>query len=89
MEKRIYNHLKSNISEEDFKKKLAYLKLNKKTFAKKCGISESAVKRWFKEEYKMPQYIEILLNYMIELENCKSIKEDLRKVKTTIDNLKL
>lgn len=89
MEKRNYNHLKSNISEENFKKKLKYLKLNKKTFAQKCGISESSVKRWFKDDYQMPKYIEVLLNYMTELENCKSVKEDLKKLKTNIENLKL
>lgn len=89
MNKRKYNHLKSNISEEDFKKKLKFLKLNKKTFSQKCGISESAVKRWFKKDYQMPKYIEVLLNCMIELESYKNAKEDFKKLKTNIENLKL
>ncbi|MCG3695470.1 hypothetical protein ACN09M_09910 [Aliarcobacter butzleri] len=89
MRNRIYNHLKSNISEDDFKKKLKYLKLNKKTFAQKCGISESSVKRWFKNNYLMPKYIEILLDYMIELEKCKNDKEDLKKLKIIFENLKI
>jgi hypothetical protein len=37
----------------------------------------------------MPKYIEILLDYMIELEKCKNDKEDLKRLKIIFENLKI
>lgn len=73
--------------EDDFKQKLQFLNLNKKSFAEKCGISESAVKKWFKDGYKVPKYVEVLLNNMVENKKYRLMLSDLNKLKKSIDSL--
>ncbi len=78
---------KSLMTEQDFKKSLQTLGLTKKSFSDTICISEIAVKRWFKDDYKMPKYVEVLLNYMLELNKYKKIEDELKNIKQSIETL--
>jgi hypothetical protein len=75
------------MTEQDFKKSLRTLGLTKKSFSDTICISEIAVKRWFKDDYKMPKYVEVLLNYMLELNKYKKIENELKNIKQSIETL--
>ncbi len=78
---------KSLMTEQDFKKSLQVLGLTKKSFSDTICISEIAVKRWFKDDYKMPKYVEVLIHYMLELNKYKKIDKELNNIKQSIEIL--
>ena len=75
------------MTEQDFKKSLQALGLTKKSFSDTICISEIAVKRWFKDDYKMPKYVEVLIHYMLELNKYKKIDKELNNIKQSIEIL--
>jgi len=60
---------------EKFEKTLKQIGLTKKTFADFLEINHTTITKW-KINKKIPKYAEIILNYLIEMQqNCNKLKK--------------